>query len=95
MAGTMPQGEDMRMSSETFLEQLKKQYCSEVDLIDLNNDFQNLKKGKMRVDDYATAFTEKMKLFLYLVPTKLSKIKRIANGLPTDFGSPEEMATTL
>ena len=39
------------------------QYCSDVDLIDQNNEFQNPKKGKMSVDEYAIAFTEKMKLF--------------------------------
>ena len=51
------------MSWEALLEQLKMQYCSEVDLIDLNYEFQNLKKWKMNVDVYVTAFTEKMKLF--------------------------------
>ena len=50
--------------------------CSEIDLIDLNNEFQNLKKEKMSIDDYATAFTENMKLFPYLVPTELSKIEK-------------------
>ena len=95
LADTMPQGEALRMSWEEFLEQLKMQYCSEIDLIDLNNEFQNLKKGKMSVDEYATAFTERMKLFPYLVPTELSKIDRFANGLPTDFGPMVKMATTL
>ena len=71
------------------------QYCSEIDLIDLNNEFQNLKKRRMSIDDYATASIEKMKLFPYLVPTKLSKIERFANGLPADFGPTVKMATTL
>ncbi|KAL7618843.1 hypothetical protein Lser_V15G00012 [Lactuca serriola] len=95
LADTMPRGEALKMSWEEFLEQLRVQYCSEIDLIDLNNEFQNLKKGKMSIDDYATAFTEKMKLFPYLVPTELSKIERFANGLPADFGPTVKMATTL
>ena len=49
----------------------------------------------MSIDDYATAFTEKMKLFPYLVPTELSKIERFPNGLPADFGPTVKMATTL
>ena len=49
----------------------------------------------MSINDYATVFTEKMKLFPYLVPTELSKIERFANGLPTDFGPTVKMATTL
>ena len=49
----------------------------------------------MSVDEYATAFTERMKLFPYLVPTELSKIDRFANGLLTDFGPMAKMATTL
>lgn len=60
-------------------------YYSEIDLIDLNNEFQNLMKGRMSIDDYATAFTEKMNLFQYLVPTELAKIEKFANGLPSYF----------
>ena len=54
-----------------------------------------MKKGKMSIDDYATTFTEKMKLFPYLVPTELSKIERFANGLPVEFDPTVKMATTL
>ena len=95
LADMMPRGEALKMSWESFLEQLKMQYCSEIDLIDLNNEFQNMKKGKLSIDDYATTFTEKMKLFPYLVPSELSKIERFANGLPADFGPTVKMATTL
>jgi len=49
----------------------------------------------MSVDEYATAFTEKMKLFPYLVPTELSKIDRFSNRLPADFGPTVKMAATL
>ena len=49
----------------------------------------------MSVDEYVTSFTEKMKLFPYLVPTELSKIDRFANGLPANFGATVKMATTL
>lgn len=83
------------MSWETFTKHLKMQYYSEIDLIELNNKFQNLKKGKISVDEYVTAFTDRMKLFPYLVPTKLSKIDRFANGLPAVFGPMVKMATTL
>ncbi|XP_023763492.1 uncharacterized protein LOC111911959 [Lactuca sativa] len=92
---TIPRREALRMSREAFMEQLKLQYCLEVDLIDLNNEFHNLKKRKMSVDDSDTASTERMKLFPYLVPTKLSKIEKFANRLPSDFGQTVKMATTL
>lgn len=95
LADTMPRGEALKMSWDEFLEQLKMQYCSEIDMIDLNNEFQNLKKGRMSIDDYAAVFMEKMKLFPYRVPTELSKIEKFANGLPADFGPTVKMATTL
>ncbi|XP_023747418.1 uncharacterized protein LOC111895563 [Lactuca sativa] len=91
----MEMGEALRMSWEALLEQLKMQYCSEVDLIDLNNEFQNLKKGNMSIDEYVTAFTAKMKLLPYLVPNKLFEIEKFADGLPIDFGLTVKMATTL
>ena len=71
------------------------QYCSKIDLIDLNGEFQNQKKWKTSVDECTTVFTEKIKLFPYMVPTKLSNIDRFANGLPMDFGATINMATTL
>ncbi|KAL7591377.1 uncharacterized protein LOC111880758 [Lactuca sativa] len=95
LVDTMPHGEALKISWEMFLEQLKIQYCSEIDMIDRNNEFQNLKKGKMSIDDHAAAFTKKMKLFPYLVPTELSKTGRFANGLPAKFGPTVKMATTL
>ncbi|XP_023763286.1 uncharacterized protein LOC111911773 [Lactuca sativa] len=95
LVDTMPHGEALKMSWEMFLENLKMQYCSKIDLIDLNNEFQNVKKRKMSIDDYATTFTEKMKLFPYLVPTELAKIERFAKGLPAKFGPTVKMAATL
>lgn len=61
----------------------------------MNKEFQNLKKAKLRVTEYNIAFIEKMKLFPYLVPTKLSKIEIFSHELPTYFGPMVKMATTL
>ena len=95
MADTMPRGEALKISWEACVEHLKMQYCSEIDLIDLNNELQNLKKGKISIDDYATAFTEKMKLFPYLVPNELAEIENFANGFSSNFGPTVKMASTL
>ena len=95
LAGSMPKGEASKMSWEEFVVQLKMQYCSEQDLLEINNEFQNLKKGKLSITEYATSFTEKMKLIPYLVPTELSKVNKFANGLPADFGPIVKQATTL
>ena len=95
LADSMPKGEANKMSWEDFLVQLKMQYCSEQDLLEINNEFQNLKKGKMSVIEYAASFTEKMKLVPYLVPTELSKVNKFAHGLPADFGPMVKQATTL
>ena len=62
-------------------------------MIDINNEFQNLKK--MNVDEYVTTFAENMKLLSYLVPTDLYKIVMFDNGLPATFGPTVKMATTL
>ena len=95
LADSMPKGEASKMSWEDFLVQLKMQYCSEQDLLEINNEFQNLKKGKMSVIEYAASFTEKMKLVPYLVPTELSKVNKFAHGLPADIGLMVKQATTL
>ena len=75
--------------------QLRMQYCSEQDLLEINNEFQNLKKGRMSIIEYAVSFTEKMKLVPYLVPTELSKVNKFANGLLVGFGPMVKQATTL
>ena len=49
----------------------------------------------MSVDEYATIFPNKMKLFPSLVPTEFSKIDRLANRLPAVFCVTRKMATTL
>lgn len=95
MASTMPKGEAGRMSREDFLIQLKREYCSEKDLMEITNEFQNLKKGEINVSQYATTLMEMMELVPYLTPTKQSKVERFANGLPMDFGPMVNIATTL
>ena len=49
----------------------------------------------MSVYEYVTAFTKKMKLIPYQVPTELSKVNKFASGLSTDFGPMVKLATTL
>ena len=39
LADSMPKGEASKMSWEDFLVQLKMQYCSEQDLLEINNEF--------------------------------------------------------
>lgn len=49
----------------------------------------------MSVSEYATTFTEKMKLVSHIVPTKTYELERFANGLPTNFGPMVKLAATL
>ncbi|XP_023751591.1 uncharacterized protein LOC111899944 [Lactuca sativa] len=49
----------------------------------------------MSVNEYATTFNERMKLFPYFVTTKLSMIEMFDNGLPTDFCLTVKMETNL
>lgn len=81
----MLKGQADEMSYENHLEEPKEQYCSKQDLLEINNEFQNLKKGKMSAIEYAATFEEKMKLVPYLIPTKLLKMNKFANALPADF----------
>ena len=83
------------MSWEEFLVQLKREYCSERDLLEITNEFQNLKKEEMSVSKYTTTFLEKMELVPYLNLDGISKVEKFANGLPTGFGPTVNLETTL
>lgn len=74
---------------------MKREYCSERDLLEITNEFQNLKKEEMSVSKYTTTFLEKMELVPYLNLDGISKVEKFANGLPKDFGSMVKLATTL
>lgn len=87
--------ESNNMSLDNFLEELKMQYCSEQDLLQINNEFQNLKKGKISVNEYARTFIENMKLVPNLVPTEISKENKFAIRLPSDYGPMVKLATNL
>lgn len=80
---TTPNREEINMSQEKFPKQLKTEYYSERDLLEINNEFQNLKKEKKKASEYVASFTKKMNLVSYLVPSELSKIKKFDYGLPT------------
>lgn len=69
--------------------------CFEQDLMEINNEFQNLKKRNMSVSKYVAAFVEKMKLVPYLVLTELSKVNKFASRLPTYFSPTMKLTTTL
>lgn len=70
-------------------------YCAEQDLLENNNEFQNLKKGKRSVNELDVTFTKKMKLVPNLVPTELSKVNKFAIGLLADYGPTMKLETTL
>lgn len=63
--------------------------------MEINNEFENLNKGKMNVSGYVVTFTEKMKLVTYLVPTKLYKVNKFSSGLPANFGPTIKLTTKL
>lgn len=83
------------MSWENFLEQLKREYCLKRHLLEINNEFQNLKKGNISIIKYATTFSNKVNLVSHLFPTKLSRMEKFANGLPVDCGLNVKLVTTL
>ena len=62
---------------------MKRQHCSEQDLLEINNEFQNLKKEKLSVTKYAASFTE------------FSKVKKLGNGLLVDYDPMVKLVTTL
>lgn len=95
LADCIPKGEVRKMFWEKFLEELNRKYCTEQDLLEINNEFQNLKKGKMSVSEYDATFTKKIKLVHSLVATKLSNVNTFSMGLPVDFGPMVKLATTL
>lgn len=49
----------------------------------------------MSISEYVAAFTEKIKLVPYMVPTKLSKVNNFSSGLPMDFHLIVRLATNL
>ena len=71
------------------------QYSSKQHLLEINNEIQSLKKGKMSGNEYAAAFTEKMNLVMNLVLTKLSKVNMFTIGLPMHYGPTMKLATTM
>lgn len=58
----MLKGEASKMVWEDLLMHLKREYYSEQDLLKINNEFKNLKKGRLSVSEYVSAFTEKKKI---------------------------------
>lgn len=70
-------------------------YFSDIDLLEVNNQFHNLKKGKMSISEYVAAFIEKIKLVPNLVPNKLSKLNEFVIELPTDFSPTMKLETSL
>lgn len=94
-ANAMWKGEERKISWENFLVQLKEEYYSERDILEITNVFQNQKKLEISVRDYTIAFFEMMELVPYLVPNELSKIENFPNGLPKNFGPLVKQATTL
>lgn len=66
------------------------QYYSEHDLLEINNEFQNLKKNKMSVNEYTANFTENMKLVLNLVPNELFEVKKVCYGTTSELWTNSE-----
>lgn len=91
----MPRGEAKRVSWGNLLMQLKREHYSEQDLLAMNKEFQNLKKGKLSVIKYDVALTKKMKLVPHLTPTELSKVDKFGNGLLADYGPTVKLAMNL
>lgn len=65
-----------------FLVYFKRKYCLDQNILKLENQFLNLKKGSLTMEEYTNAFTDKMEFALHIVLDKLAKIDRYVKGLP-------------
>lgn len=64
-------------------------------MLDLDNQLLALKKGSTTVDEYTSAFTDKMELALCVVPNELFKIDRYFVGLTCEYSVLVNLAHTF
>ena len=80
---------------EAFSNKVKTKYCSRGAIQRIERDFLNLKKGNMNIDQYNTAFTEKLQFANKLCPDEESKVARYVEGLPYEYRTSVRSKTTL
>ncbi|PWA34984.1 reverse transcriptase domain-containing protein [Artemisia annua] len=80
---------------EAFSNKIKTKYCSRGAIQRIERDFLNLKKGNMNIDQYNTAFTEKLQFANKLCPDEESKVARYVEGLPYEYRTSVWSKTTL
>ncbi|PWA70411.1 zinc finger, CCHC-type, Retrotransposon gag domain protein [Artemisia annua] len=80
---------------EACSNKVKTKYCSRGAIQRIERDFLNLKKGNMNIDQYNTAFTEKLKFANKLCPDEESKVARYVEGLPYEYRTSVQSRTTL
>ncbi|PWA56067.1 hypothetical protein CTI12_AA422440 [Artemisia annua] len=80
---------------EAFSNKVKTKYCSRSAIQRIERDFLNLKKGNMNIDQYNTAFTEKLQFANKLCPDEESKVARYVEGLPYEYRTSVRSKTTL
>lgn len=72
----------LQLTWNEFLILSKRKLCSAENMLELENQLLNLKKGSMTVEEYIKIFTNKMEFVMCVVSNELYKIDKYAKGLP-------------
>ncbi|KAI3745992.1 hypothetical protein L6452_08407 [Arctium lappa] len=67
---------------DAFKKEVLKEYCREMALDRIEEEFRALKKGDMSVIEYFNLFMEKLDLVGHVVPSEKDRVKAYMNGLP-------------
>ena len=78
----------LQLTWTEFLIRFKRKYYSAQNILELENQFLNLKKGSSTLEEYTNSFTDKMEFVLRIVPDELFMIDRSMKGLPWEYTVP-------
>lgn len=87
--------EPLQLTWVEFLVHFMRKYCAAQMILELENQFLNLKRGSLTVEEYTDAFTDNMEFALCIVPEKLNKIDRYNKGLPQEYIVPVKQSPTF
>jgi len=84
-----------KMTWNSFFKLFEAKYCTPRDKIVMEREFLTLKKGDKLVEDYVTAFYEKLQFCAHLCPDELTIITRFIGGLPAEYRGLCRTKTTM
>jgi len=83
------------MTWSSFSKLFEAKYCTPRDKIVLEREFLTLKKGDKSVEEYVTAFHEKLQFCVHLCPDDATTITRFIGGLPAEYRGLCRTKTTM